>query len=59
MRLLRRRTRPHTRAIRPAEQYLSAGAGEARRLGHNYVGTEHVLLALTRNPQGGATRVLS
>jgi ATP-dependent Clp protease ATP-binding subunit ClpA len=58
MRLLRRPTRLHTKATRPAAKYLAAGADEARRLGHGYVGTEHVLLALTRNPQGGATKVL-
>src|SRR6266511_417319 len=43
---------------RPAEPYLAAGAAEARRLGHNYVGTEHVLLVLIRDPTGGATTVL-
>jgi ATP-dependent Clp protease ATP-binding subunit ClpA len=59
MRLLRRPSRPRLRATRPGERYLAAGADEARRLGHSYVGTEHVLLALTRNPQGGAARVLS
>jgi ATP-dependent Clp protease ATP-binding subunit ClpA len=59
MRLLRRPTRPRTKAIRPAERYLVAGTDEARGLGHGYVGTEHVLLALTRDPEGGATRVLS
>ena len=60
MRLLRRRrcAEPRARTIRPAEPYLAAGAAEARRLGHNYVGTEHVLLVLIRNPDGGATRVL-
>jgi ATP-dependent Clp protease ATP-binding subunit ClpA len=57
MRLLRR-PRPRTKALRPAERYLAAGADEARRFGHGYVGTEHVLLALTRDPEGGATRVL-
>jgi ATP-dependent Clp protease ATP-binding subunit ClpA len=34
------------------------GADEARRLGHRSVGTEHVLLALTRDPDGGASRIL-
>jgi ATP-dependent Clp protease ATP-binding subunit ClpA len=58
MRLLRRPTRPRTKTTRPAERYLAAGADEARRLGHNYIGTEHVLLALTRDPNGGATGVL-
>jgi ATP-dependent Clp protease ATP-binding subunit ClpA len=58
MRLLRRSTRPRAKAFRPAERYLGAGADEARLLGHCYVGTEHVLLALTRDPRGGATRAL-
>jgi ATP-dependent Clp protease ATP-binding subunit ClpA len=58
MRLLRRRLRPRSTTIRPAERYLVAGADEARRLGHGYVGTEHLLLALTRNPEGSASRIL-
>jgi ATP-dependent Clp protease ATP-binding subunit ClpA len=59
MRLLRRRPGPRATTARPAaEPYLAAGAAEARRLGHNYVGTEHVLLVLIRNPDGGARAVL-
>ena len=58
MRLLRGRLRPRTTTSRRAERYLVAGADEARRLGHGYVGTEHVLLALTRNPEGSASRIL-
>ena len=58
MKLLRRRTARDASAVRPAARYLAAGADEARRLGHTYVGTEHVLLALTRTPQGGAARIL-
>lgn len=59
MRLLRRRcAAPRTTTIRPAEPYLAVGAEEARRLGHNYVGTEHVLLVLIRDREGGATTVL-
>ena len=60
MRLLRRRRSPppRTETIRPAEPYLAAGAAEARRLGHRYVGTEHVLLVLIRDRDGGATTVL-
>jgi hypothetical protein len=46
------------KSTRPAEPYLAASAAEARRLGHNYVGTEHVLLVLVRNRAGGATMVL-
>ena len=58
MRLLRRQSRASRNASRPAERYLLAGAEEARRLGHGYVGTEHVLLALTADPRGGAARLL-
>src|SRR5215211_6495211 len=44
MRLLQRGRRgPRAKTIAPAEPYLLAGADEARRLGHDYVGTEHVL----------------
>jgi len=60
MRLLQRRRRsPRAKTIRPAEPYLLAGAEEARRLGHSYIGTEHVLRVLVRNPDGGATRLLA
>jgi len=60
VRLLRRRrcASPRAKTIRPAEPYLLAGAEEARRLSHNYVGTEHLLLVLLQRPKGGATRVL-
>ena len=58
MRLLSRRTRPRATKIGPGERYVAAGAEEARRLGHAYVGTEHVLLALTRKADGGAATVL-
>lgn len=58
MRLLRRRPRPRATTIRPAEHYLAAGAEEARRLGHYHIGTEHVLLALTRDPGRRVARIL-
>jgi ATP-dependent Clp protease ATP-binding subunit ClpA len=61
VRILRRRRRIpclQGRTTRPAEPYLAAGAAEARRLGHSYVGTEHVLLVLIRDPDGGAASVL-
>jgi ATP-dependent Clp protease ATP-binding subunit ClpA len=58
MRLLQRRRMPRTKTIRPAEPYLVLGASEARRRGHNYIGTEHLLLMLIRDPDGGATRPL-
>ena len=60
MRLLQRgRGRPRAKTIRPAERYLLAGTDEARRLGHNYVGTEHVLRVLVREPDDVATRLLT
>src|SRR5262249_5492509 len=60
MRLLhRRRPGPRAKTARPAaEPFLAAGAEAARRLGHNYVGTEHLLLVFVRDPDGGATRGL-
>lgn len=59
MRLLRRqRGAPRAKTGRPAERFLFAGAQEARRLGHDTVGTEHVLLALTRDPGGRAASIL-
>jgi ATP-dependent Clp protease ATP-binding subunit ClpA len=60
MRLLTRRRCPEPRAksFRSAEPYLLEGCREARRLGHGFVGTEHVLLVLLRHADGGATRVL-
>jgi len=59
MRLLQRRRIPRAKTIRPAERYLAAGAEESRRLGHSYVGTEHVLGVLARDPESGAARVLA
>jgi len=35
---------------------ISAAFGEARKLGHHWVGVEHLLLALTREPTGTAAR---
>jgi hypothetical protein len=37
---------------------LQGALGEALRLGHNYIGTEHILLGLVRDPDSPATRVL-
>jgi ATP-dependent Clp protease ATP-binding subunit ClpA len=60
VRLLQRgRSRPRAKTIGPAERYLFAGTDEARRLGHNYVGTEHMLRVLVRDPAGSATRLLA
>src|SRR5215208_5355767 len=37
---------------------LSAARGEATRLRHEYVGTEHVLLALSDDAEGGGAAVM-
>src|SRR6266536_2406145 len=58
MRLLRRPPRPRAKTFRPAERYLAAAADDARRLGHRYIGTEHLLLGLIRHRDGSATRIL-
>jgi ATP-dependent Clp protease ATP-binding subunit ClpA len=41
-----------------ARQVVTMAQGEARALGHGYVGTEHLLLALIRQGDGVAARVL-
>jgi ATP-dependent Clp protease ATP-binding subunit ClpA len=55
VRLLRRRTPP---PVRLADRYFGRGAEEARRLGHHYLGSEHVLLSLTRERDGTANVTL-
>ncbi|MCU0511349.1 MAG: ATP-dependent Clp protease ATP-binding subunit [Anaerolineae bacterium] len=37
---------------------LNAAADEARRLGHNYIGTEHLFIAATRNENGFTCELL-
>ncbi|HHU68851.1 MAG TPA: ATP-dependent Clp protease ATP-binding subunit [Thermoanaerobacterales bacterium] len=41
-----------------AKMVLELAYDEARRLGHNYIGTEHILLALIREGEGVAAQVL-
>ena len=41
-----------------AKQVLETAPGEALSLGHDYIATEHVLLALLRDEQGVAVRIL-
>lgn len=41
-----------------AKAVLEAAIAESRRLGHSYVGTEHVLLGLIGNREAVATRIL-
>ena len=42
-----------------ARKVLSLAQEEAQRFNHNYIGTEHVLLGLTRVNDGTATKVLA
>ena len=42
-----------------AKQVLQLSLGEALRFGHNYIGTEHVLLGLIQEKEGVAARVLA
>ena len=41
-----------------AQKALIYAQEEARNLGHNYVGTEHLLLGLLREGEGAAAQVL-
>jgi ATP-dependent Clp protease ATP-binding subunit ClpC len=41
-----------------AKKALELAAEEARQLGHNYIGTEHILLGLIREGEGVASQVL-
>lgn len=42
-----------------AKKVIELSMDEARKLGHSYVGTEHILLGLIREGEGVAARVLS
>src|SRR5215831_8424897 len=47
--------------VRPTERarrVLDFASAEARRLNHNYIGTEHYLLGLLREPEGVGPRAL-
>ena len=42
-----------------SKRALESASREALQLGHNYIGTEHILLGLVRESEGGAAHVLS
>jgi hypothetical protein len=42
-----------------AKKVLELGLREALSLGHNYIGTEHILLGLVRETEGVASRILA
>src|SRR6056297_2533275 len=41
------------------KKVLNLSMDEARRLGHNYIGTEHILLGLIREGEGVAVRIIT
>lgn len=41
-----------------SKRILEISAGEARRLGHKYIGTEHLLMAIIRDGEGVAAKIL-
>ena len=41
-----------------ARKVLAVAQEEAQRFNHSYIGTEHILLGLSREPEGIASRVL-
>jgi ATP-dependent Clp protease ATP-binding subunit ClpC len=41
-----------------AKRVLKSGASESDRLGHNYIGTEHLLLGILREPDTVAAKIL-
>lgn len=42
-----------------AKKVLEFSVEEARSMGHNYIGTEHILLGLTKEKDGQASRILA
>ena len=48
----------HDRFTQSAQRALVQAGEEARGLGHSYVGTEHLLLGLLKEPEGAAVRTL-
>jgi hypothetical protein len=63
--VLQRAPRGDTRSTGPVPMTLRAGAtvaaavGQALELGHNYIGTEHLLLAMYSDTEGMAAQVLA
>ena len=57
--LLRRRSGHRFRFTRRSKQVLELSLREASRLGHNYIGTEHILLGLLREGDGLAVKILT
>jgi ATP-dependent Clp protease ATP-binding subunit ClpA len=56
---LRRRRNCATRFTDRAKKVLELSLREALRLGHNYIGTEHILLGLIRDGDGLGAQILA
>ena len=60
IRQLTRKTGEDEVSLTPrAEKAIQMACLEARQLDRYYVDTEHLLLALAREPEGGAARILA
>jgi hypothetical protein len=57
-RMVGRRRRPFERFTKEARQVVTLAQVEAKELGHNYIGTEHLLLGLLAADQSTAARAL-
>ncbi|MGH3794157.1 MAG: Clp protease N-terminal domain-containing protein [Pseudonocardiaceae bacterium] len=57
--LMRRRQGYRTRLTRHTKKVLELSLREAIRLGHNYIGSEHILLGLLRDGDGLAVKILT
>jgi ATP-dependent Clp protease ATP-binding subunit ClpA len=53
------RRRGHIPFTRGAKKALELALREALQLGHNYIGTEHLLLGLVRDERSSAARILA
>ena len=59
------KTRPHVESVEKlpqsvhAKEVIQYAVEEARAMHHNYVGTEHLLIAMMRNSQAVAAQVLA
>jgi Clp amino terminal domain, pathogenicity island component len=58
-RVVGRRRRPFERFTKEARQVVSLAQAEAKELGHNYIGTEHLLLGVLSSEGGVGASALS
>src|SRR5918999_1563092 len=58
-RVVGRRTRPFERFTREARRVVTLAQTEAKGLGHNYIGTEHLLLGVLGSEEGVGASALA